>query len=99
MQRRRSSTTPNDTAKHSRLDPHFTQNCINAIGPDANPRAREIASSLFKHLHDFAREIELTTDEWMWGQNLLNECGKLWTNSNGKRNEMHRLSDIMGLET
>lgn len=96
---RRGSTQENDTHKLSRLDPNFTQNCINAIGPDANPRAREIAASLFRHLHDWAREIELSTDEWMAGQDLLNRTGAMWASSAGKRNEMHRLSDILGLES
>jgi len=35
----------------------------------------------------------------MAGQELLNNCGKLWTESKGKRNEMHRMSDVMGLES
>jgi len=116
---RRNSTNPNQTSSHSRLDMDFTQHCINAIGSDASPRAKQIASSLFRHLHDFAREVELTPvcspirqnsifaiflaysikDEWLFGQDLLNQCGKMWADSNFKRNEMHRLSDIFGLES
>lgn len=30
---------------------------------------------------------------------FLNETGKIWAESNGKRNEMHRMSDIVGLES
>jgi catechol 1,2-dioxygenase len=35
----------------------------------------------------------------MAGVELLNRTGELWANSNHKRNEMHRLSDIFGLES
>lgn len=43
------------------FDPNFTQHCIDTIGPKASPRNRQIFTALFKHLHDFTREVELTT--------------------------------------
>lgn len=52
-------------------DPGFTQNVINAIGPKASPRVRKVMSSLIQHLHDFARENEVTVDEWMAGVELV----------------------------
>ena len=36
-------------------DPMFTQNVINATGPKADARLREVVSALIKHVHDFAR--------------------------------------------
>lgn len=50
-----------------RYDPNFTQNVINATGPKASPRMRQVMSSLVRHVHDFAREVDLTVDEWMAG--------------------------------
>lgn len=87
---------PNGEANASKFDPHFTQNVINAIGPNATPRMRQVMSSLIRHVHDFAREVELTVDEWMAGVELLNEAGKM---SDDKRNEGQLICDVIGLES
>ena len=52
-------------ASAHKFDPNFTQNVINATGPKATPRTKQLLSSLIQHIHDFARENELTIDEWM----------------------------------
>lgn len=80
----------------SRFDPNFTQNVINAIGPNTAPRMRQVMSSLIRHVHDFARETELTVDEWMLGVRFLNAVGQI---SNAQRNEGQRISDVIGLES
>lgn len=54
-----------------KFDPHFTQNVINATGPKASPRVRKVVASLIQHLHDFARENEITVEEWMAGVELV----------------------------
>ncbi len=36
---------------------------INSLCP--NPRQKFVFEKLVTHLHDFAREVSLTTDEWM----------------------------------
>lgn len=83
-------------AASHRFDPNFTQNVIDAIGPKCPPRAREVLSALIKHVHDFARETELTIDEWMMGVNFMNAVGQI---SDAKRNEGQRMSDVIGLES
>jgi hypothetical protein len=94
------SNTAEQTQKPAhRFDPDFTQNVINAIGPKATPRTRFVMSKLIQHLHDFTREVELTIDEWMEGMQFMNDVGHLYFTSNKTRNEMHRLSDITGLES
>lgn len=45
-------------------DPTFTDRVIDATGPEAHPRVAEIMPSLLRHLHDFAREVNLTVAEW-----------------------------------
>ncbi|KAF4609844.1 hypothetical protein G7Y89_g15779 [Cudoniella acicularis] len=80
----------------SRFDPNFTQHVINATGPKATPRMRSVMGSLIKHLHDFARENELTVEEWMAGVNMINWAGKM---SDEKRNEGQLLCDVIGLES
>jgi catechol 1,2-dioxygenase len=60
----------NGGTKH-KYNPTFTQSVINATGPKATPRVRQLTASLIQHLHDFARENELTVDEWMLGVELV----------------------------
>jgi hypothetical protein len=83
----------------SRFDPNFTQNVINAMGPNVTPRNREIFTALFKHLHDFTREVELTNEEWMAGMYFMDQVGHVYFTSDKTRHEMHRISDITGLES
>lgn len=80
----------------SRFDPNFTQNVIDSMGPKTSPRMREVMSALIPHLHDFAREVELTVDEWMEGVKLLNWAGQM---SDEKRNEGQLVCDVVGLES
>ncbi|KAK5140037.1 hypothetical protein LTR04_003192 [Oleoguttula sp. CCFEE 6159] len=80
----------------SKFDPNFTQNVINAMGPKVDDRTREIFSALIRHIHDFAREVELTTDEWMTGVHFVNSIGQI---STPQRNEGQRMSDVLGLES
>ena len=53
------------------FDPDFTKNVINATGAKASPRVRKVMASLIQHIHDFARENEITVDEWMAGVELV----------------------------
>lgn len=79
-----------------RFDPNFTQHVIDTMGPKCSPRNRVVFASLLRHLHDFAREIELTTDEWMAGIKFAVAVGQI---SSPTRNEAHRITDILGLES
>ncbi|KAL4937666.1 hypothetical protein BDV06DRAFT_68258 [Aspergillus oleicola] len=79
-----------------RFDPNFTDNVVNAMGDNVNPRFRQLMSSLIRHVHDFARENELTVDEWMAGVQLINWAGQM---SDAKRNEGQLLCDVIGLES
>jgi len=80
----------------SRFDPNFTSHVIKTMGPNVTPRNRQVFSSLLRHLHDFAREVELTNDEWMAGVHFVNFIGQTSTKT---RNEAHRVSDVLGLES
>ncbi|KAK9426633.1 putative Catechol dioxygenase [Seiridium unicorne] len=83
------------TGNHT-LGDEFTQSVINATGPKTDPRLREVMSSFIKHIHDFARDVQLTTDEWMLGVDMINKAGQM---SNEKRNEGQLLCDVIGLES
>lgn len=80
----------------SRFDPNFTQHVIDTTGPKTDDRSRFVMSALIRHLHDFAREVELTTEEWMTGVKFMNAVGQI---SDSKRNEGQRISDVLGLES
>jgi len=59
-----------------------------------NPRFREIVTAAVKHLHMFAREVNLTEEEWFEGIKYLTAVGQ---KCDDKRQEFILLSDIMGL--
>ncbi|POS84433.1 hypothetical protein EPUL_003635, partial [Erysiphe pulchra] len=80
----------------SKSESSFTQNVIDAIGPKATPRVRQVMGSLIRHLHDFTIENEITFNELMVAIDFINSAGKM---SDEKRNEMLLLSDILGLES
>lgn len=65
------AVTGDTKQQSSKFDPNFTQNVINATGPKASPRIRKVFASLIQHLHDFARENEVTVDEWMAGVEMV----------------------------
>jgi hydroxyquinol 1,2-dioxygenase len=60
----------------------------------ADPRFRQVMVSLVQHLHDFAREVRLTGDEWSTAMDFLERVGKV---SSPTRREVMLLSDILGL--
>jgi hydroxyquinol 1,2-dioxygenase len=57
-------------------------------------RFRELLVALVAHLHDFAREVRLTGDEWFVAVDFLERVGKISTTT---RQEVVLLSDILGL--
>lgn len=59
-----------------------------------NPRLKWIMTSLVRHIHAFAREVELTEDEWFEGIEFLTRCGHI---TDDKRQEFILLSDVLGL--
>ncbi|WP_299898905.1 dioxygenase [uncultured Ruegeria sp.] len=66
------------------------------LSKDTDPRMREIMGSLVKHLHDFARETNLTHDEWRAGIAFLEGCAALETED---RHEFVLASDVLGLSS
>jgi len=57
-------------------------------------RARRVLAALVRHLHAFAREVELTEAEWKLGIQFLTAAGQI---SDGTRQEVILLSDVLGL--
>jgi hydroxyquinol 1,2-dioxygenase len=59
-----------------------------------NTRMRELFVSLVQHLHDFAREVRLTGEEWFIAVDFLERVGHI---SSPTRQEFVLLSDLLGL--
>jgi hydroxyquinol 1,2-dioxygenase len=59
-----------------------------------DPRLKEVMVSLVKHLHSFAREVNLTEAEWIKGIEFLTDVGHITTEM---RQEFILLSDVLGL--
>ncbi|KAA8910689.1 Intradiol ring-cleavage dioxygenase [Sphaerosporella brunnea] len=67
---------------------------VNSQGPDK--RLQYLLERLVTHLHDFARETRLTTEEWMAGILFLTAVGQICSDT---RQEFILLSDTLGLST
>ncbi|WP_321923763.1 dioxygenase [Paraburkholderia guartelaensis] len=67
---------------------------VNArIGEDADERLREVMSALVRHLHAFAKEVQLTQPEWETAIDFLTTAGQLCS---AERQEFILLSDTLG---
>lgn len=63
------------------------------MGPETDARLAEVMSCLVRHLHDFAKEIHLTQDEWEYAIGFLTKTGQMCS---GERQEFILLSDVLG---
>jgi hydroxyquinol 1,2-dioxygenase len=61
-----------------------------------DPRFKEIMAALVRHLHAFAREVDLTPQEWLEGIKFLTAVGQTCT---PYRQEFILLSDTLGLSS
>ncbi|EXJ62040.1 hypothetical protein A1O7_02473 [Cladophialophora yegresii CBS 114405] len=73
---------------------NITENVIAINSNNPDPRFKYILERLVVHLHDFARETRLSTQEWMAGIQFLTKTGQICTDV---RQEFILLSDILGL--
>lgn len=74
----------------------ITQAVIERNSHSENGRLKDVMHSLVKHLHSFAREVELTEEEWEIGIKFLTDVGQICSPT---RQEFILLSDTLGLST
>ena len=75
-------------ASQGSAPPELLDLTIDNITPNTNrinsqcddPRLKYLMERLVTHLHDFARETRLSTDEWMIALNFLVGCGQISSN-------------------
>jgi hydroxyquinol 1,2-dioxygenase len=72
----------------------ITQAVLDQMASTPNPRMKEIMASAVKHLHAFAKDVNLTPAEWLKGIAFMTQVGKICTPA---RQEFILLSDTLGL--
>jgi hydroxyquinol 1,2-dioxygenase len=72
----------------------ITQAVLDQMASTPNPRLKEIMASAVKHLHAFAKDVNLTPAEWIKGIAFMTAVGKICTPA---RQEFILLSDTLGL--
>ncbi len=74
----------------------ITQAVLKVQAATQDARLRRVLDALVRHLHDFAREVELTEAEWAQGIDFLTRVGHI---TDERRQEFILLSDVLGLST
>ncbi len=64
------------------------------MGPDTDPRMRQVMGALVRHLHAAVKEIEPTHEEWLAAIKFLTETGQMCSDW---RQEYILLSDVLGV--
>jgi hydroxyquinol 1,2-dioxygenase len=72
----------------------ITEAVLDQMATTPDPRMRQVMASAVKHLHAFARDVNLTPAEWIKGIEFMTAVGKICTPA---RQECILLSDTLGL--
>src|SRR6201996_4472868 len=72
----------------------ITDAVLDQMSTTPDPRMREVMAAAVKHLHAFAREVNLTPAEWIKGIEFMTQVGQMCT---AERQEFILLSDTLGL--
>src|SRR5258706_7886074 len=72
----------------------LTAEVVARLKDTKDKRLREIMTAAVKHLHAFARDVQLTEEEWFEGIKFLTAVGQ---KCDDKRQEFILLSDVLGL--
>jgi protocatechuate 3,4-dioxygenase beta subunit len=71
-----------------------TDETLRQMAGTENPRMKEIYDSAVRHLHAFARDVNLTPEEWIAGIQFMTAVGQ---KCSALRQEFILLSDVLGL--
>lgn len=72
----------------------ITKAFLGYCSDETDERTMFVLKSMVEHLHAFAKETELTHEEWLMGINFLKKAGEI---SDSKRNEFVLISDTTGM--
>lgn len=81
---------------------NLTKRVMEAYGQIEDPRTKEVVVSLLKHLHNYVKEVKLTTTEFDFAWDFLARMAHFTHDTQGKytkevRNEFLLMSDIIGV--
>jgi hydroxyquinol 1,2-dioxygenase len=76
------------------MDHRITQSVLASLDRAPDARSRRVLECLVRHLHAFAREVELTDEEWLAGIRFLTAAGQ---KCDERRQELILISDVLGL--
>lgn len=88
------SSGPRDTGRAMFTETGSVETVLASLGPDTDPRLRQILGSLVAHLHAFVKDVELTDGEWEAGIEFLTATGHM---CDELRQEFILLSDVLGV--
>ena len=71
----------------------FTDSVLERFAQTPDARLKTIMESLVRHLHNFARDVDLTFDEWAAAIKFLTRTGQICSSA---RQEFILLSDVLG---
>ncbi|TDO54482.1 hydroxyquinol 1,2-dioxygenase [Kribbella sp. VKM Ac-2527] len=72
----------------------LTEAVVASFDGSQNARTKTVMSALVRHLHAFAREVDLTEEEYFTAIGFLTRTGQI---STGNRQEFVLLADVLGL--
>jgi len=74
----------------------ITDAVITSVAKSDDPRTQEILTAVIRHLHDFVREVNLTSEEWQTAMGMFLKASKI---SDDIRNEFILFSDTLGVSS
>jgi catechol 1,2-dioxygenase len=77
-------------------DRELTEEVVAVMERTANPRLREIMTSLIRHLHGFIRDVRLTEDEFRTATAVIARMGQLTTDTH---NEVVLMAGSLGVSS
>ncbi len=72
----------------------ITEAVVARLAESADPRFKQIMTSVVRHAHAIVKEVDLKPDEWMQAIEFLTKVGQ---NCDGMRQEFILLSDTLGI--
>jgi hypothetical protein len=72
----------------------LTAAVVASFDSSPNPRTKAVMGALVRHLHAFAREVDLTEEEYFTAIDFLTRTGKA---TSGNRQEFVLLADVLGV--
>ena len=79
---------------HQATAAEISQAALRSFDLTPDPRTKELLQAAAKHLHSFATEVNLTTNELIKLAKILTAAGQI---SDASRHEFLLMSDVMGL--